>query len=160
MKTRFDFVSNSSSCSFVVKDPLKFKQKMCEWTLDNGFFDMRGISTYVSCDNKLKDAFKDKEEKTTYSCEYDGKYRFYMELEKICSLSDEELSKIDSIELICDNFEQYDVFVLSILKIALEKSGISVTSENSDHPLLLEDKDNIDGNQFIRNICKAAFNAT
>lgn len=156
MKERYDFVSNSSSCSFVVNDSVKFKYAVNE--LGGNAYDLEGIEAYVECKPEHKDYFKSKEDLMRYDpWEYDDICRFSASIYGILDMNDDELSMIDMIELQCDDFDTGHVFLLSLLKKALENMGVPVSSENSEHPLILEDEDDYDGNKFLRNVCLKAF---
>ena len=156
MKERHDFVSNSSSCSFVINDSVKFKHAIND--LNGNAYDLEGIEAYVECKPEHKDYFKSKEDLMRYDpWEYDGICRFSASIYGILDMNDDELKMIDMIELQCDDFEAGHVFLLSLLKKALENMGVPVNSENSEHPLILEDEDDYDGNNFLRNVCFKAF---
>lgn len=155
MKERTDFVSNSSSCSFIVNDPAAFKNKVLEWS-SNCAYDLGHFEMYVTCNSGDKSFFP-----KTFSddgWENDGIYRFNVNADDFMSFNDEQLDKIISVELMCDDFDQRNVFVLSIMKKALENSGILVDSSKSEYPLLLEEDDEYNSKSFVENICKAAFN--
>lgn len=156
MKIRNDFVSNSSSCSFIILDPLKFKEALVKFGGDY-MWELKDFEIRAECALSNRDAFKDIIKDDSYGYEYDCKYRFPISIDELFSLSDDKYSLISSIEFQCDDFNTSHVFMLSILKKALENMEVSVTSEYSEHPLLLEDEDNYDGNEFLRNICKVAF---
>ena len=154
MKERIDFVSNSSSCSFVINDPVMFKNVILKWTKGCSH-DLNNLSMYLICQSGDKSWFP-----KTWSSDgwnYDDEYRFSVSFDDFMSLSDELLSKLTSIEFMCDDFDTCNVFTLSVLKKALENNNVPVDSSNSEHPLILEDKNNYDGNKFITVLCKEAF---
>ena len=90
--------------------------------------------------------------------ENDGTYRFNVNADDFMSFNDEQLDKTISVELMCDDCDQRNVFVLSVMKKALENSGIPVDSSESEYPLLLEEDDEYNSKSFVENVCNAAFN--
>ena len=154
MKERIDFVSNSSSCSFVINDPVMFKDVIFKWTKDCSH-DLNNLSMYLTCKLEDKKSFPDNWSSEGWS--YDGEYRFSVSFDDFMSLPDEMLSKLTSIEFMCDDFDTCNVFTLSVLKKALENNNVPVDSSNSEHPLILEDSSDYDGNKFLTVLCKEAF---
>lgn len=154
MKKRIDFVSNSSSCSFVINDPMMFKDVTLKWT-KCGVHDLNHLSMYLIC--KLEDKSLFPENWSSEGWSYDGEYRFSVSFDDFMSLPDDTVSKLTSIEFMCDDFDTCNVLMLSVLKKALENNKVPVDSSNSEHPLLLEDEDNYDGNKFLNVLCKEAF---
>lgn len=155
MKIRNDYVSNSSSCSFVINDPIAFKNKALEWSR-NCAYELDHLTMYAMCKSGDKSFFQRTWEDDGW--DYDGTCRFSINVDDFMSLDDETLEKIVSIEFMCDDYDQGNVFLLSVLKKALENSGIPVDSSDSEHSLLLEDDSDSSSHEFMANICKAAFN--
>ena len=155
MKTREDYVSNSSSCSFIINDPVKFKHAVNELGCNDGY-DLHDLDVRIECSPEDRKFFEDNDIASNI-WEYDGKCRFSTGIESIFALDDNDLKKIKLIELQCDDYETGNLFMLSVLKKALENMGVPVDSSESEHPLMLEDEDNYDGNAFLRNTCFKAF---
>ena len=156
MKTRNDFVSNSSSCSFIISDAVQFKYALLK--LESTGYELTSITIRAECSIENKKFFEEQElASNMYSDTYDNICRFSIELSGILSLDDDDLKRIGKVELECDHFDTSSMFMLSVLKKALENMGVPVDSSCSDHPLLLEDDDNYDGNKFLKNICFEAF---
>lgn len=157
MKTRIDFVSNSSSCSFIVNDPLKFKDALAKLGSKDGY-DLHMLEVRAECSPEDKKTLED-QDIISDAWKYDGICRFSTSIESLLALDEEHFKLVKTIELECDDYETGNLFMLSVLKRALENMGVSVDSSNSEHPLMLEDEDNYDGNAFLRNVCFKAFAA-
>lgn len=154
MKARNDFVSNSSSSSFVVNDVLKFKQLLSAWS-NNDVYDIKELKIYAYVDIKHKKQFE--RYSSSIHGEFNEKLSMSFSMEDFFNMPDEDISKISSIDISCDDFDRYENLMLSVLKKALEKNGINVDSSDSEQPLVLEDYKNYNGTLLVRNLFKEAF---
>lgn len=146
MKTRIDFVSNSSSCSFIIEDIKMFYDKMVElfgedvdmFTTD--FFN--GISMQIqvsSNDRNFLESLDGVDSSNIYSwndaCVASNVP--FASIKAFVSL----LAPKATIAFECDDYDQDAVTNLSILKKACDKLGIKVDSSSSERDLMFDTDD-------------------
>lgn len=148
MKTRNDFVSNSSSCSFIITDVKKFLNVVTQQFLKSEFlYEYEFANVFVKLNAVDEDAFKKYARTNQFGSligvHSDGFCYATLSISDLFKMSEDELSKIISIELESYDFETASLLKLSLLKKFCDKFNISASSESSDHSLMFEDKEDI-----------------
>ena len=130
MKTRNDFVSNSSSCSFIIKDVAKGVKALESFDVLN-CPDMDNVEVTFTL---KEDVFK------SLNMPRLERWRDDRTHEVFCSCAASELLNLPSLalenlfdlEFQCDDYEQHAVFMLSLLYKALQLNGVEVDDEHSE----------------------------
>lgn len=159
MKTRTDFVSNSSSCSFVINDVKK--TVACLKSINgDGYIpselDELDLRIYAkrSVLKELLDAL-DREpsyyDNFTGDLDIEDSYDFT--LSQLENIPDELLQKISSIYITCDDYEQDKVMYLSVLYMFLKNEGVDVDCNDSEQELMFQEGDT----SFLGKLLKKAF---
>ena len=139
MKIRFDFISNSSSCSFVVHDLKAFNEKLkvLSSTKDGNDIDtfwMYGLNVRFSFKNTKcnKTVFKDFIDGYTYK---DDEYIYGNgNFEKFLSIDPQYYNMLDSFEVYAyDDCGNNDVQKLALLYWAMKAEGVDVDNSVSEH---------------------------
>ena len=152
MKVRMDFISNSSSCSFIVEEPKQFvKFILAEFDIDSLSEELDKISMRIYANESSKDVFM----KMDGAFCWNNEVLVYVTFNELTSFDDDFLDCITHIEFECDNYDNEEVAKLSILKKALKNAGIKVGGL-SDHDLLFEDE-NDDKPSPMMKLCALAF---
>ena len=159
MKTRTDFVSNSSSCSFVINDIKKTVQCLKSINGDGYIpseFDELNLRIYAKR-SVLKELLDALDQEPSY---YDNFTRdLYIEdsydftLSQLENIPDELLQKISSIYITCDDYEQDKVMYLSVLYMFLKNEGVDVDCSDSERDLMFQEGDT----SFLGKLLKKAF---
>ena len=136
MKTRIDFVSNSSSCSFMIADACAG----VEMLKDIGIFDEMTIGISARFSLSIDDFAKINMPKLKDWTSEDAVYCSCTPLQ-LLQLPKQVLECIKDLELTCEDFERQDVFILTLLYEVLKMKGIDVTDENSEMSFL--DNENV-----------------
>ena len=159
MKTRTDFVSNSSSCSFVINDIKKTVQCLKSINGDGYIpseLDELDLRIYAkrSVLKELLDAL-DREpsyyDNFTRDLDIEDSYDFT--LSQLENIPDELLQKISSIYITCDDYEQDKVMYLSMLYMFLKNEGVDVDCSDSERDLMFQEGDT----SFLGKLLKKAF---
>lgn len=136
MKTRIDFVSNSSSCSFMIADACAGVDVLKDIGIFNEMTNCIRARFSLSVDDFAKFNMPDLEDWRTDDTVYCG-----CEPIRILYFPQSLLECIEDLELRCDDYEKQDVFILTLLYEVLKIKGIDVTDENSEMSFL--DNENI-----------------
>ena len=139
MKTRFDFVSNSSSCSFVVNDLKAFNEKLraLSRTKDGKDVDtywMYGLNIRFNFKNTKdnKKVFKDFMDRYTY--DNDEWVYGSGEFEKFLSIDPQHYGQLESVEVYAyDDGGYEDIQKLGLLYWAMRAEGVDVDNSESEH---------------------------
>ncbi len=139
MKTRSDFVSNSSSCSFVINDLKAFNKKLRDLSRtkdgkDIDTFWMYGLNIRFNFKNteNNKKVFKDFMDRYTY----DNDEWIYGsgEFEKFLSIDPQYYSQLESVEVYAYDDGGYDdIQKLALLYWAMRAEGVDVDNTESEH---------------------------
>ena len=130
MKTREDFVSNSSSCSFVVKD-IEHGLSVIEELSILDSMEMDEMDVYFTA--SLQDAKKHKLEKyESWRDEEEGYVYCRCSCSALASFSSDVTSSFKELWLSCSDCDQGAVFILSLLYEALKSAGVDVSDEDTE----------------------------
>lgn len=159
MKTRTDFVSNSSSCSFVIKD-VKNALTAIKSLGTDGFipYELDDIDLHVYAKRSVIKELFDILERTPshyddFNHNLDDEDSYGFNLSALESIPDSIMQKIDYIYLQCDDYEQTKVLYLSVLYMFLKNEGVDVDCSDSEHELMFQDGDT----SFLGKMLKKAF---
>lgn len=139
MKTRSDFVSNSSSCSFVINDLKAFNEKLrvlsqTEDGKDVDTFWMYGLNIRFNFKNteNNKKVFKDFMDRYTY--DNDEWVYGSGEFEKFLSIDPQYYNQLESVEVYAYDDGGYDdIQKLALLYWAMRAEGVDVDNSESEH---------------------------
>lgn len=156
MKVRMDFISNSSSCSFIVEEPKQFvKFILAEFDVDSLSEELDKISMRIYANESSKDIFMKIVDNVENAFYWNNEVSAYVTFNELASFDDDFLDCITHIEFECDNYDNEEVAKLSILKRALKNASIKVGG-SSEHDLLFEDE-NDDKPSPMMKLCALAF---
>lgn len=158
MKTRADFVSNSSSCSFVIRD-VKGALAVIKTLGTDGFvpseLDDLILRIYAKR-SVLRDFITTLDKPLEYddfSQHLDDVDSYDFSLSMLESIPDNLLQKIDYVYLTCDDYEQEKVLYLSVLYMFLKNEKVDVDAIDSERPLMFQDNDD----SFLGQLMRRAF---
>lgn len=131
MKIRNEFVSNSSSCSFVINNPVGCVE---------AFSKILGMSTKEIVSDLTCNYVPDLSELTVYVFEDNKTWdnKSYTFLEFLEMFSKEALNEYNVVEFQCDDYEAAKKTMLRYLYIAFKKCGYEVDANSSEHEFLYD----------------------
>ena len=141
MKTRNDFVSNSSSCSFIVNDINAFKDKLSVLSPTK---DGKYIDTSWMYGLKVRFKYKDTEENRKIFKNFDSttynSYAYYDEwvyvsddFEKLLNIDPQYYNLLQDVEVYTYNDHDYQyIQSLALLYLAMKNEGVDVDNSNSE----------------------------
>ena len=141
MKTRSDFVSNSSSSSFIIVDCIKGVQYLKSLGILDDYslndvevrFEM-SRAAYDSMKSELNGQFRISEhwhddEMSYVSCS----------MSTLSELPDSVLSSMKNLELSCDDYDSGLTLTLSLMALALKNNGVEIDLSQAEHSLPIAD---------------------
>lgn len=147
MKTRTDFVSNSSSCSFVINDVKKTIE--CLKSLNGDGYvpsaldelDVRIFAKRSVLKELLDVLDKDPSYYDDFTKNLDVEDSYDFNLSQLENIPDNILQQINSIYITCDDYEHIKVMYLSVLYLFLKNEGVDVDCSDSEQELMFQDGD-------------------
>ena len=139
MKTRIDFVSNSSSCSFVIHDIKAFNEKLKVLASAK---DGKGIDTFWMYGLHVRFNFKNTEGNKAVFKDFLSGYAYkdseYMygsgSFEKFLSIDPQYYGQLESVEVYAYDDGGYDdIQKLALLYWAMKAEGVDVDNSDSEH---------------------------
>lgn len=162
MKTRADFVSNSSSCSFVIRD-VKSALAAIKSLGTDGFVprDIDDLILRIYAKRRvIRDLIimLDKPGRDDFSWRPDDDDCYDVSLCEFASipdnlLQDSFLQKIDCIYLTCEDYEQEKFLYISVLYAFLKNEKVDVDASDSERPLMFQCNDD----SFLSQLMRRAF---
>ena len=134
MKTRTDFVSNSSSCSFVIKKNASKAAKM--FLEDFGKFIADGMQTMGESMNigyKLASKHKDEFFEWQSPCQF---VSLFSDIENDDENEKLDADDIDELSFECDDYDSSSVSYLTLMYRYFDKFGFSADASDSEHEFL------------------------
>ena len=130
MKVRSDFVSNSSSCSFVIEDVAAGLQALKELDIldANEFMDIEvrftvDVETFTA--NKM-DRYE------SWRCDEDNEVHCHCQPSELIQMPIAIKQHIKSLEFSCEDYNQMAVFILSLLFQTLKIMNVAVNNDNTE----------------------------
>lgn len=156
MKTRSDYVSNSSSCSFIINNPkdavLLFKKEFKK-ALDSIPYDIDANIDFILHGNKeILEKIKDAIEYGSLSDLYDGSGRWSLSelsLRGVLSAPNSLWKGVDELFVSTDGYKDISVMFIRLLRAFFENNGIDV----EDCGDIASD---IDGDDFMLELMRKA----
>lgn len=143
MKTRSDFVSNSSSCSFVINDLKAFNEKL---RVLSSTKDGKDIDTFWMCEFSIRFNVKNtKDNKKVFRNFIDNYYVnaisakdeliwCYGDFEKFLDIDPQYYEQVDDVEVcVDDDYNNEGVQNLALLYWAMRAEGVDVDNSKSEH---------------------------
>ena len=124
MKIRFDYVSNSSSCSFMISDFSNFIEKFKSLDFQTGDRVLNLDIRFCVSKENLEKYPELKVFKPEFYGNDEGYGRGY--LYQLIDISPEAGACLDQLEVHCEDYEKEDVFLLSLLYETLDALGVDV----------------------------------
>ena len=139
MKTREDFVSNSSSSSFIIKDLDKFIDAFEELS-GNDLWWLYGLSITFEIDNTRENKERFKPLIDAYSMNDERSQTLYVnaDFEQLLSINKEDYGFIKNLSVYAYNDSGYDATdMLTLLYWAMRSKNVDVTDKDSERELAL-----------------------
>lgn len=139
MKTRSDFVSNSSSCSFMINDLKAFNEKLMVLSRTK---DGKDVDTFWMYGLNIRFNFKNTEDNKKVFKDFIDRYTYgndelvygHGELEKFFSIDPQCYSQLENIEVYAYDDGGYDdIQKLALLYWAMRAEGVDVDNSESEH---------------------------
>ena len=139
MKTRIDFVSNSSSCSFVINDLKAFNEK---FKVLSSTKDGNDIDTFWMYDLNIRFSFKNTEDNKKVFKAFTDRYTYTDDewiygngnFEKFLKIDPQYYGQLDSVEVYAyDDCGNEGIQKLALLYWAMRAEGVDVDNSDSEH---------------------------
>ena len=158
MKTRTDFVSNSSSCSFVIRDVKEALAAIKTLGTDDYVpYELDDLILRIYAKRSvLRDLITILDRPTEYddfTQHLDDVDSYDFSLSMLERIPDSLLQKIDYVYLTCEDYEQEKVLYLSVLYKFLKNEKVDVDDIDSERPLMFQDRDD----SFLGQLMRRAF---
>lgn len=131
MKVRSDFVSNSSSCSFVIEDVAAGLQALKELDIldANEFMDIEvrfivDVETFTANKMQKYESWRGRDEDNEVHC--------CCQPSELMQMPVAIKQHIKNLEFSCEDYNQMAVFILSLLYQTLQTMNIAVNNDNSE----------------------------
>lgn len=141
MKIRNDFVSNSSSCSFIIEDIAAGLQALKELDILDAY-EFNDIEIRFIVNNKTFHANKMDKYESWRDEQYDEVHCSCAAIELV-QLPAAIKQNMKNLEFLCDDYNQNASLIVALLYKVLKLMDVSVNNENSEMNFPTEDSDSI-----------------
>lgn len=131
MKVRSDFVSNSSSCSFVIEDVAAGLQALKELDIldANEFIDIEvrftvDVETFTANKMDKYESWRGRDEDNEVHC--------HCQPSELIQMPIAVKQRIKDLEFSCEDYNQMAVFILSLLYQTLQLMDVAVNNDNTE----------------------------
>lgn len=143
MKIRSDFVSNSSSCSFMINDLKAFNEKLKVLSLTK---DGKNVDTFWMYGLNIRFNFKNTEDNKKVFKDFMDRYTYDNaefvygsgDFEKFLSIDPQYYSQLENVEVYAYDDGGYDdIRKIALLYLAMRAEGVDVDNSKSEHEFKL-----------------------